>query len=1435
MRRKLVQHLKAVSFIGLLLALTQGVYGQFSTQVLDSTNRITTLLPSTYRPKDSSLVAFVNNDTCFYYEVAPTNYVPGNTKNWYSNTGTYLISKATQSTANYDRRTPFGAIGTAQGATANFRFDVPTAGNYLVYVYLFNTLGITQLTDNAYLSVHAGSTLLDSLRYNLQKPGEDVANYINMGLVTQSVSRSNDGAWMPVTLVNAPSGNKAITVSIGADANTTGPLRVDAVRILRSAELQDLEFGRRPRLNTFDSARVPETFPVTTIGNQKSRQFTFWNLGSASVGVNGITSTQGQFNCSNSFPFSIPAGGKVTVTINFKPTRSGTIIDTLVVSSTDSKEPSAKWYMIGTGSSPLWIQVDQTPGLIPGPGMWAHQGADTSYFETPPDDYLAGISNYNGNDGLYNTSGSSHIGGTSRVTPNAVGGGRPAGASGNYIFDVPVSGPYLIYVYLFNSVNNSTNHLLSVKRAGEGTIADSVRFSGKYPGDNVPNYITSGLQQTFDSTYNNALGKYVANPGQDGAWLPLSCVNLFAGNDAVTITWGADALTPAYFRWDAVRILRSASTKSVEYGRREKIGFKDSRRVPETFPNTIVGESSTRSFKFWSLGSSSVTVTSITGKTGLFKCITSLPVTIPSGSSTKIDILFQPDQEATTIDTLTIASDDSDEPIAKWIMTAEGSNWFFILNASAGGIEPHYNAPGSPSSDHFSGAPYFNPIYIEIPSSGWLNSAVNGLYTYPIPGGNTTSRVNINDGSMEVRFKFRMPDARAGTFFLEYNGPTGSSNAHEFDSVDVITPALNDTQRVINFNSRTPAGSVWTGIGPNWVAAPFQINGGDTTTIRFHAVNNPSAPQFLRMDLLRVHSKFPNASILSVNPGSIRLGPIKLNDTARTEIILRNTGIGKSIVTLSNSLTSTFRIGVNPTVTIPGFDSVSIPILFTPSELGFYLDTLRIGPWPRFAIPMEGICQRVLVNFRPVMKVGVSGPVSGGLSMLGDSILYAVATGDAIYRLSASGEILYDLRVNGSVRSCSSISPDTSIYIGSSDNNLYAFSKTGAPSWPSLPLGGILTATPTIDTVLDRIYIGVSNHNFFGVNRTSGKVVWNFFSDAAITQSSVISIQRKLVFVTLKGTIYDIDLIKNPNPTKADASLSLNDSITCSPAIDIQNNIYVGTASGKVYKVGIDQNNVLKTTWQFQTKGSVYSSPVIDAYGTIYVGSNDSSFYAIDQNTGTTKWSLTSGARVRSTAAISEEGLIAFGNDKGQLYVVDTSGAVVWYYRDTSAISGPILFNRHDLYFGTEGGAILSFKYSPIGNSLSSSPMTPTNPTPAWGTFQGNNQRTGAQAVQNTTGVPNGNNIPIIFSLDQNYPNPFNPSTTLQYGLPTRSLVKLEVFNILGQRVATLADDEQNAGYQKIVWNAPVSSGVYFYRIIATAVSDPNRRFVMTRKMLLLR
>jgi hypothetical protein len=85
------------------------------------------------------------------------------------------------------------------------------------------------------------------------------------------------------------------------------------------------------------------------------------------------------------------------------------------------------------------------------------------------------------------------------------------------------------------------------------------------------------------------------------------------------------------------------------------------------------------------------------------------------------------------------------------------------------------------------------------------------------------------------------------------------------------------------------------------------------------------------------------------------------------------------------------------------------------------------------------------------------------------------------------------------------------------------------------------------------------------------------------------------------------------------------------------------------------------------------------------------------------------------------------------------------------------------------------------------------------------------------------------FFLNQNYPNPFNPSTTISFTIPSRSLVTLKVFDLLGKEVTTIFSKEISAGNHSTQWNASnIASGVYFYRL-------QSGSFVDIKKLLLLR
>lgn len=102
--------------------------------------------------------------------------------------------------------------------------------------------------------------------------------------------------------------------------------------------------------------------------------------------------------------------------------------------------------------------------------------------------------------------------------------------------------------------------------------------------------------------------------------------------------------------------------------------------------------------------------------------------------------------------------------------------------------------------------------------------------------------------------------------------------------------------------------------------------------------------------------------------------------------------------------------------------------------------------------------------------------------------------------------------------------------------------------------------------------------------------------------------------------------------------------------------------------------------------------------------------------------------------------------------------------------------------------------------------------------------------------------VPTSYMLKQNYPNPFNPSTRIQFALPERASVTLKVYSVFGQEIAELIhNDLMDEGIREVTFDASkLSSGVYYYRIVAKSVSEngpPNHAgtFTSVRKMLLLK
>lgn len=130
----------------------------------------------------------------------------------------------------------------------------------------------------------------------------------------------------------------------------------------------------------------------------------------------------------------------------------------------------------------------------------------------------------------------------------------------------------------------------------------------------------------------------------------------------------------------------------------------------------------------------------------------------------------------------------------------------------------------------------------------------------------------------------------------------------------------------------------------------------------------------------------------------------------------------------------------------------------------------------------------------------------------------------------------------------------------------------------------------------------------------------------------------------------------------------------------------------------------------------------------------------------------------------------------------------------------------------------------------------------------GNTTRAGRISIVSTSEMPpppptdgqspteESEHMPRKFALGQNFPNPFNPTTEITYQLPAKSVVRLRVYNLLGELVTTLVDESQEAGDKMVRWDAAGSqSGVYFYVLRAMPLDNQYPSYSEVRKMMLLR
>lgn len=320
--------------------------------------------------------------------------------------------------------------------------------------------------------------------------------------------------------------------------------------------------------------------------------------------------------------------------------------------------------------------------------------------------------------------------------------------------------------------------------------------------------------------------------------------------------------------------------------------------------------------------------------------------------------------------------------------------------------------------------------------------------------------------------------------------------------------------------------------------------------------------------------------------------------------------------------------------------------------------------------------------------------------------------GDFDGRISAidpeNGSLKWSSTVGGSTNhSTPAIGSNGTIYIGSSIAGFFgrfcAINPDGSIKWKyqtgddndSFPDGNF-KSSPFLGAD-GTIYVGNSNNNVFAFNSEDGSLKWTYKTVGSIYSSPAVGID---------GTIYIGSSDKKIYALNPDGSLrwhyQTGNIVKSSPAIGADGTVYIGSNDGKVYAINPD--GTLK--WSYDTDkdrsfycpsgdwfhSAVESSPAIGADGTIYIGSSNGIFYALNPD-GSLKWNYVTGS-IFSSPAIGADGIVYIGGDNGKVYAFNPDGSLKWEYdtEENMYFSSPAIGADGTVYIGRFDGNLYAFQ-----------------------------------------------------------------------------------------------------------------------------------------------
>lgn len=459
----------------------------------------------------------------------------------------------------------------------------------------------------------------------------------------------------------------------------------------------------------------------------------------------------------------------------------------------------------------------------------------------------------------------------------------------------------------------------------------------------------------------------------------------------------------------------------------------------------------------------------------------------------------------------------------------------------------------------------------------------------------------------------------------------------------------------------------------------------------------------------------------------------------------------------------------------------------------------------------------------------------------GENEVIAGSDDFSLYVLNRDGDLKWSFLTGNKLRSTPAVGDidrdgDLELVFGSMDKNLYILNSDGSLR-TQFATQGFVMASPAIkdmdgDGTLETIF---GDHaGFLYVLRHDGKEFGSFpvdIGDPLVTATAVADLDGdgddEIVLGSWSDSVY---VLGNDGSIQAGFPYATGDRIDSDPALadlngDGRLEIVVGSDDDKLHVIDHRGSPV----FVYETEGNVQGSPAVDDLDgdgevEIFFGSNDGKLYGIDsRGNDLPGWPYESSAPFSSAPVfldLDNDGIaeIVSADANGALLVLRIDGTLFSNFPVRLDGSVKASFSVSDL--DGDGDAEIAFGASSDIAVIDVKSDWGGNPY-WWSMYRGNAFRTGFLGDSKLTVKSPVSLIPASFSVFPNYPNPFNPLTTINYQLPERSYVSVDIYNLLGEHVIRLFEGYQRPGSYRFVWDSgdshgiPVSSGIYFLKVRA--------------------